>query len=96
MLKPNSIKLRFFVTLALAFCANFAQAQYPDRPLKLIVPFPPGGSFDGPARLLATRLTALSGQTFVVESRSGAGGAVGAAEVSRANPDGYTLLLSKV
>jgi tripartite-type tricarboxylate transporter receptor subunit TctC len=71
-----------------------AAAEFPDKPVKLVVPFPPGGSFDGPARLLATRLAALSGQTFVVETKAGAGGAVGAAEVSRAAPDGYTLLLS--
>lgn len=78
----------------LAFCASPAAAQYPDKPVKLVVPFPPGGSFDGPARLLATRLSALSGQSFVVETKAGAGGAVGASEVSRATPDGYTILLS--
>ena len=78
----------------LAFWAAPAAADYPDKTVKLVVPFPPGGSFDGPARLLATRLTALSGQTFVVETKAGAGGAVGAAEVSRAAPDGYTILLS--
>lgn len=76
------------------FGATPAAAQYPDKPVKLVVPFPPGGSFDGPARLLATRLSALSGQSFVVETKAGAGGAVGAAEVSRATPDGYTILLS--
>ena len=79
---------------ALAFWAGPAAADYPEKTVKLVVPFPPGGSFDGPARLLAARLTALSGQTFVVETKSGAGGAVGAAEVSRAAPDGYTILLS--
>ncbi len=78
----------------LACWAAPAAADYPEKTVKLVVPFPPGGSFDGPARLLATRLTALSGQTFVVETKAGAGGAVGAAEVSRATPDGYTILLS--
>jgi tripartite-type tricarboxylate transporter receptor subunit TctC len=73
---------------------TLAAAEYPDKPVKFVVPFPPGGSFDGPARLLTARLTKLSGQPFVVETRSGAGGAVGAAEVSRAVPDGYTALLS--
>jgi tripartite-type tricarboxylate transporter receptor subunit TctC len=89
---------RSFLTTAAALLvllsAGLAHAEYPEKPVKLVVPFPPGGSFDGPARLLATRLTALSGQTFVVETKAGAGGAVGAAEVSRATPDGYTVLLS--
>lgn len=78
----------------LAFGSMPAVAAYPDKPVKLVVPFPPGGSFDGPARLLAARLSVLSGQPFVVETKAGAGGAVGAAEVSRATPDGYTILLS--
>ncbi len=76
------------------FGSTPAVAEYPDKPVKLVVPFPPGGSFDAPARLLASRLSALSGQSFVVETKAGAGGAVGAAEVSRAAPDGYTILLS--
>lgn len=95
--KPTSSR-RTCLVLSLfsvmAFWAAPAAADYPEKTVKLVVPFPPGGSFDGPARLLATRLTALSGQTFVVETKAGAGGAVGAAEVSRAAPDGYTILLS--
>lgn len=71
-----------------------AAADYPDKAVKLVVPFPPGGSFDSPARLLATRLSTLSGKPFVVETRAGVGGALGAGDVSRATPDGYTLLLS--
>lgn len=87
-----SLLLALFAVLA--FGSTPAAAEYPEKPVKLVVPFPPGGSFDGPARLLAARLTALSGQNFVVETKAGAGGAVGAAEVSRATPDGYTILLS--
>ena len=86
--------LLLLIVMGLMFGSTPAAAEYPERPVKLVMPFPPGGSFDGPARLLATRLTALSGQTFIVETKAGAGGAVGAAEVSRAAPDGYTLLLS--
>ncbi|NQW92514.1 MAG: tripartite tricarboxylate transporter substrate binding protein [Polaromonas sp.] len=78
----------------LTFWSAQAAADYPEKPVRLVVPFPPGGSFDGPARLLATRLTTLSGKPFVVDTRAGVGGALGAAEVSRAAPDGYTVLLS--
>jgi len=89
-----NFKRQRLVLLGLFFLTTLAAAEYPDKAVKFVVPFPPGGSFDGPARLLTARLTKLSGQPFVVETRSGAGGAVGAAEVSRAVPDGYTALLS--
>jgi tripartite-type tricarboxylate transporter receptor subunit TctC len=89
-----NFKRQRLMLLGLFFLTTLAAAEYPDKPVKFVVPFPPGGSFDGPARLLTARLTKLSGQPFVVETRSGAGGAVGAAEVSRAVPDGYTALLS--
>jgi tripartite-type tricarboxylate transporter receptor subunit TctC len=86
--------LLFSIFTVFTFGSAPAAAEYPDKPVKLVVPFPPGGSFDGPARLLATRLSILSGQNFVLETKAGAGGALGAAEVSRAAPDGYTILLS--
>ncbi len=70
----------------------FAQAKYPDRPVKLIVPFPPGGAFDTIARPWAERIKGLLG-TMVIENIGGAGGGVGAAQASRSRPDGYTLLL---
>ena len=93
-----SQKRRHFLVLSLlsglAFWSAQAAADYPEKAVRLVVPFPPGGSFDGPARLLATRLSVLSGKPFVVDTRAGAGGALGAAEVSRAAPDGYTVLLS--
>ena len=67
----------------------------PDRPVTLVVPFPPGGSVDGVARILAQELGEQTGGTFVVENRAGgAGGAVGSASVLRARPDGTTLLLN--
>ena len=78
----------------LSIWSTQAAADYPEKAVRFVVPFPPGGSFDGPARLLATRLSAITGKPFVVETRAGAGGALGAAEVSRATPDGYTILLS--
>jgi tripartite-type tricarboxylate transporter receptor subunit TctC len=74
-----------------ALCA-LAQAQsWPARPVRFIVPFPPGGATDISARLLGEKLTQIWGQPIVIENRGGAGGGVGAAEAARATPDGYTL-----
>jgi tripartite-type tricarboxylate transporter receptor subunit TctC len=74
-----------------------AQAQaYPAKPVKLIIPFPPGGTTDIVGRLIAQALTGSMGQSFVVENRGGGGGTIGAAEIARANPDGYTIGMGTV
>jgi tripartite-type tricarboxylate transporter receptor subunit TctC len=90
------IKLHRFVVglLAMSF-ASAAQAQsYPDRPIRLIAPFPAGGLADVLARAVGDQMTKSLGQTVVVENRAGAGGNTGALAVATAAPDGYTLLMS--
>jgi len=81
--------------LACALLAGHAQAQdsYPSRPLRFILPFPPGGGTDILGRLLADRLSTSLGQPVVTENRGGAGGNVGAEAAARAAPDGYTIVL---
>ena len=71
-------------------------ADYPSRPVSMIVPFPPGGSTDMVARVLAQKLHEKVGGTFVVENKAGATGTIGAAFVKNAQPDGYTLLVSSL
>ena len=72
-----------------------AQAQgYPNRPIKVVVPFPPGGPTDGMARIISERLGAVLGQTIVIENRGGAGGGVGGKFVAESAPDGYTILMT--
>ena len=81
--------------LALPFAAH-AQAKFPDRPIKIIVPFPPGGGVDMTARLLMEPLSKELGQPIIVENKGGAGGIIGVEAMSHAPPDGYTLSLTGV
>ena len=77
--------------------APVAQAQdWPTRPVRVIVPFPPGGGTDTVARPLTAKLSQLTGHSFVIDNRGGAGGTIGAAMAAKATPDGYTVLLSPV
>src|SRR5258705_12468159 len=81
--------------LGCALLAGHAQAQdsYPSRPLRFILPFPPGGGTDILGRLIAERLSASLGQPVVTENRGGAGGNVGAEAAAHSAPDGYTIVL---
>ncbi len=78
-----------------AFAAGgaHAQANFPDRPVKIVVPYPPGAFNDALGRLVADRMQAAIGQPGVVENRSGAGGSVGTTAVAQAAPDGYSILV---
>ncbi len=91
MLTTLTCRLAAALTLAIAATTAAAQA-YPDRPVKVIVPFPPGAATDNMARVLASRLQNALGQPFIVENRAGASGIIGAEHVSKAPADGYTLL----
>ena len=87
------LRLLLLALFACGLAAPLAAQTYPDRPIKLIVPQPPGGGFDTVARILADRLGPLLGQGLVVENRIGAGTLVGTEAVAKAPADGYTLLL---
>jgi tripartite-type tricarboxylate transporter receptor subunit TctC len=86
------------VALSLALVASTAHAQdaYPSRPVRMIVPFAPGGTSDVLARIVAPRLGDVLGQTIVVENRAGASGNIGMEAAARAAPDGYTIFLGNI
>jgi tripartite-type tricarboxylate transporter receptor subunit TctC len=87
------MKICRILLLAAGFALSGAAhcQAWPQKSVRFIVPFPPGGATDISARLLGQKLTEIWGQTVVIENRGGAGGGVGAAEAARATPDGYTL-----
>ena len=93
----NCNRLLRCVAIALASALPFAaQADYPDKPLRLVVPFPPGGSTEPLARVLSQKLGETFSQQVIVDNRPGAGSTIGAEIVARSPADGYTLLLSSI
>src|SRR5580765_6554801 len=86
-----------YLCIAWMACAPALHAQtYPIRPIRLIVPFPPGGSSDGVARVVVQKFSEGLGQPVVIENRPGVAGLLGSEAVAKAAPDGYTLLLGSV
>ena len=83
----------FIAALGTALPAAAQPLPYPERPVRFVVGFPPGGATDTIARILAPRLQSALGQPWVIDNRGGAGGAIATEIVARSNPDGHTVLL---
>jgi tripartite-type tricarboxylate transporter receptor subunit TctC len=95
MLKILSVK-RLVLLLGIAFASSLAAQDWPARPVKVIVPFAPGGSADTLGRMVAQKLSDQLKESFVIENRGGAGGALGSDLAAKAQPDGYTLVVSGI
>jgi tripartite-type tricarboxylate transporter receptor subunit TctC len=96
---PTASRRRFLAALAASGALPqglLAQERWPTRPVRIVVPFSPGGTTDILARALAPELSHVFGQQFIVDNKPGAGGNLGAAEVAKSAPDGYTLLMGTV
>ena len=91
MLKRAGLLATFLILTAQA-----AAQEWPARPVRVIVPFPPGGGTDTVARPLSAKLSQMLGQQFVIDNRGGAGGTIGASVAAKSPADGYTLLLAPV
>ena len=87
---------KLLALVAFSFASVCCAQTYPSKPIRLVVPFPPGGSNDIVARMLATQLAGPLGQSVVIENKGGAGGVLGTDGAAKAAPDGYTLLLISV
>ncbi|APV48223.1 hypothetical protein BWI17_00115 [Betaproteobacteria bacterium GR16-43] len=85
-----------FALLCLSFAVSAFAQTYPNKPVKIIVPFPPGQATDTLARLIGEKLSTAMGQPFVIDNRPGAGGVLGTEAAARAAPDGYTLVMAPI
>ena len=87
----------FAAVIAGMLCSSVAWPQaYPAKPVRVIIPFPPGGANDITARIVLPKVSELMGQQFIIDNRSGAGGTTGTAIAAQNKPDGYTLLIQTV
>ncbi len=94
-MRAGTRAMRIVAVAALALAAGLAHAQdYPTKPIRMIVPYPPGGGTDVVARIVNEKLSAELGQPIVIDNKGGAGGSVGTELASKAPPDGYTILLT--
>jgi tripartite-type tricarboxylate transporter receptor subunit TctC len=97
-MKPANIVLRLFCAVLLIACVGSAAAQsaasFPARPVRIINPYAPGGASDALARVISDRLAKDVGQSFIIENRAGGGTVIGVNLAAKANPDGYTLLIT--
>jgi tripartite-type tricarboxylate transporter receptor subunit TctC len=92
----NVLRALALGAIATVAAAAPAMAAFPEKPVTVVVPFPPGGSTDTIARTMANKMSVSLGQAFVVENQAGATGAIGATRVKRAAPDGYTILVASI
>jgi tripartite-type tricarboxylate transporter receptor subunit TctC len=93
--KQSLLRAIATASMVLVISPVFAQASaYPDKPIRFVVPYPPGGGTDVIARIVQDRLRAALGQSIVIENRGGAGGSIGTEVVARSAPDGYTVLFT--
>jgi tripartite-type tricarboxylate transporter receptor subunit TctC len=95
-MKPITLARHSLLLAAFVATNAAAQSAYPNKAIRLVVPFTPGGSTDILARAIGNELTQSLGQSVVVENVAGAGGSIGADRVAKANPDGYTLLMGHI
>jgi tripartite-type tricarboxylate transporter receptor subunit TctC len=99
---PHSVRRRWWIAAGAAALVGLlslqvsSQEAYPNRPVRLVMPYAAGGAGDVVTRIIATRLSARTGQQFLVENRPGAGGATGAAYVAKSAPDGYTIAFAAI
>ena len=87
-------RLLAFIALAFACFGAAAQGPWPQRPVKMVIPFPAGGPTDVMTRILSEKLSTALGQPVVVENKPGAGGSIGADFVAKSAPDGYTFVMA--